>query len=112
MTDDQVGEAVDQMRSHCQFLVEKADYSGVAARSALYLLGYHGEDADQVIEAIAEEGFTYCLDPQVKSYSGVEDEHFYPNEDACYWMPDQLKSRLDSCTRLGKGHMRTQHYEG
>jgi len=106
VTKEQIKEAVAQMRSHCQLLEETSDYHGVSARGVLYELGYGADDADEVIRALADGGFAYCLDPM------IEATHFDPNNaravdgmvtdrpsaDACYWGPDQLRSRLDAAS--------------
>jgi hypothetical protein len=96
-----VGEAVDQMRSYCQQITE-TDYHSVSARGVLYTLGYTPYDADTVLTELHKEGFDYCLDPMFPSKTLGKDE---PTPDfACYWGPDQLKSRIDCCTRLGNPH--------
>lgn len=96
MTAPQVKEAVDQMKVHCD--LKMADYEMVSARSALYELGYHGEQAEQVLKALFEGGFTYCLDPDYHRSPSQEPARISP--DVCYWGPDQLKSRLN-CVWLG-----------
>jgi hypothetical protein len=35
----------------------------------------------------------------VQSFSGVENKHFYPSADGCYWGADQLRSRLN-CVKI------------
>jgi hypothetical protein len=101
LTQDQLKEAIEQMKVHCD--LKMADYEAVSARSVLYELGYEA-DAEQVLKAIYDAGFTYCLD---RDFSAT---HFdpnnpkavndmvtdYPSADACYWGPDQLKSRLEA----------------
>jgi len=96
LTDAQVDEAIEQMKSHCGLLME--EYELVSARAALYTLGYHGEDAEQVLKDIYDRGFTYCFDHRYIStwYDGDKEVKEYPSEDVCYWGPDQLKSRLNS----------------
>jgi hypothetical protein len=92
MTKDQKLEAIEQMKSHCELILE-GDWEMLSARGCLYTLGFHGEDADEVIELIRLGGFTNCLDPSV--YIAQESgKTMLPNEDACYWGPDQLLSRL------------------
>lgn len=93
MTEDQVKDAIRQVKVHCDLLM--SNYDLVSMRGALYTLGFSTDEANAVIDYCADKGFTYCLDPSIQSYSGVEDKHFYPPEDACHWGPDQLKSRLE-----------------
>ena len=88
MTTDQIHEAMGQMLSHCRQL-EETDYHSVSARGVLYTLGYNEEDANEVIQALHDGGFNYCLDPMFKS-NGEATPDF-----ACYWGPDQLRSRVD-----------------
>lgn len=77
------------------------NYEPVSCRSVLYSLGYHGEDAEQVLQYLYDKGFTYCFDSQFLSATGIpgDDSKEYPSADVCYWGPDQLKSRLDSYAR-------------
>jgi hypothetical protein len=100
LTTEQVREAIDQMIVQCELKMQ--DYEFVSARGCLNELGYHGESQDQIINAIAEAGFNYCLDPHISAThfdpnnpAAINDMVTdYPDEDACYWGPDQLKSRL------------------
>lgn len=91
MTDEQIREAVEQVKCHCDLLMN--GYRPVSLRDALRDLGFHGEDRDEVIYWVAERGFEYCLDPLIacKGPDGYES----PNYEVCFWGPDQLKSRLD-----------------
>jgi hypothetical protein len=101
MTKEQVNEAIEQMKIQCD--LKMANYELVSARGTLYELGYNREDTDQVISAIYEGGFTYCLDPELpathydpdnpKAIKGMVTD--YASADACHWGPDQLKSRLE-----------------
>jgi len=92
LTTDQIREAVEQMKSHCDLLM--GNYEMVSARSALYTLGYNQEDAEQVLQTLYEGGFTYCLDPDYHRSPRTDDQGRI-SSDVCYWGPDQLKSRLD-----------------
>jgi len=92
MTRDQIIEAIAQMGVTCDLAM--SDYRAVSARSVLIELGY-SDDADEIIEAIAEAGFSYCLDSHVKCSSGHDASEAYPEQSVCYWGPDQLKSRLE-----------------
>lgn len=87
LTNEQLDDALKQLHTHCQLEMEKPirDQEFLSVRASLYTLGFHGEDAQQVMDAIYAHGFTYCFDSEY----GTK-----PNEMACYWMPDQLKSRL------------------
>jgi len=101
LTDEQVREAISQMKSHCRLLVEgyKAgtrEYEMLSARGVLYTLGFDEAAADQVLEAIAKAGFDYCLDSKIACSSGVggSSEKTRPSQDVCIWGVDQLESRL------------------
>lgn len=97
LTNEQVKEAVEQMKVHCD--LKMPNYEMVSARGVLHELGY-GADVEQVLQAIYNEGFTYCFDPYFKSSNGLGDGGMeYPSADVCYWGPDQLKSRLQ-CVHL------------
>lgn len=101
LTDEQVKEAITQMRTSCDLKMEQ-DYQLVTARGLLYELGFEVEDAEQVLQVLYDGGFRYCLDPwfkakhfdpnNPKAVNGMVEE--FPSHDACYWGPDQLKSRL------------------
>lgn len=95
MTKDQIKDAIEQMKVHCDLKMD--GYQMVSARGALHELGFHGEDAEEVLQAIHHGGFTNCLDHHFKS-GGVYPDFTpeYPSADVCYWGPDQLKSRLES----------------
>ncbi len=86
LNQDQISEAIEQMKVQCE--LKMAGYEMCSARQLLRELGYHGEDADTVILAIAKRGFDYCLDPQVP-HDGQR-----PTSSVCVWGPDQLLSRL------------------
>jgi hypothetical protein len=100
LTKDQVDEAIRQLHSHAGMLHEGytqgvREYSMLSAREGLITLGYHGEDTEQVLKALFDRGFTYCLDP---------DYHRSPSNDpgridysVCTWGADQLESRLAGC---------------
>jgi len=99
----QVEEAIEQVLVHCEHKYFDA-YQGVSLRGSLYDLGFSSEAADEVIEFVYAGGFTYCLDPS-KSATHFDPNNpaatndmvtDYPSEDACYWGPDQLASRLCS----------------
>jgi hypothetical protein len=89
----QIGEAVSQVRSYLQNQNElnPRDWQLESVRGILYKLGYHGTDADQVVHAMFEAGFTYCIDPHYPTKDGTR-----VTEDACHWAPDQLLSRIPS----------------
>ena len=93
MTATQIQEAIDQMKSDCQLRVDGDRYEAVSARGILYALGFSSEDeADQVLARLFEGGFTYCLDP--KFHKGNEARI---SEGVCYFGPDQMLSRIQSC---------------
>lgn len=99
LTNEQILEAIEQMKIQCD--LKMANYEAVSARSVLNELGYEAH-ATQVLEEIARRGFNYCLDHEILCNSGEVDEthrdygkQIYPPSSACYWGPDQLKSRLN-----------------
>lgn len=100
MTTHQIQEAIEQMKSHCK-LLEETDYHSVTARGVLHTLGYQA-DADEILASISASGFEYCLDPAIECNSGDPDDNkrIHPPEFACYWGPDQLRSRLNSLHRV------------
>ena len=71
-------------------------YPLASVRSLARKLGY-AELLPSILAACAANGFTYCLDSTIEatSYSGKGMKTEYPNQQACYWGPDQLRSRLD-----------------
>lgn len=84
MNGTKINEAIRQMCTHCD--LKMRDYEPVSARGVLYELGFGEDEAETVLEYLDANGFTYCLD------------RFYgnrPSAQACYWGPDQLKSRLE-----------------
>jgi hypothetical protein len=100
MTEEQVNEAIEQMKAHAKISVDLnkqgvGEYEFLSARGVLYTLGYEEPDADQVIQAIADRGFSYCLDSRILSTPG-DDPPFYPSGDAVHWGADQLLSRLNA----------------
>jgi hypothetical protein len=95
----EVIDAIEQMKVHCQIMLETNVYEPVCARGILYTLGYHDpSDVMTILLNIADGGFRYCLDPDIKCSNGDPDnpKDVFPSLDVCYWGPDQLKSRLDS----------------
>jgi len=88
MTNEQIIEALQQVVIDCKNL-EEYDYHSVSLRGELYKLGYEPIEADQCITHAFAEGFNYCIDPMYPSNNE-------PTPDfACYWGPDQLRSRLE-----------------
>lgn len=102
MNEKQLNEAIDQMKVQCD--LKMATYEPASARAVLHELGYDGDDVEQVLQRIYDGGFTYCLDSRFeathydpdnpRAVGGMVTDR--PSADACYWGPDQLKSRLDS----------------
>lgn len=92
MTVEQAIEAIEQLKADCQRLVEANDYHAVSARGQLYSLGFSEAETDEVLASLFEGGFTYCLDP--KFHKGNEARI---SSGVCYFGPDQLLSRIDSC---------------
>jgi len=92
LTNEQIEDAVKQLRTHCALEMEKParDWQYMCVRGILHDLGYHGEDTVQIMDAIYDHGFTYCFDPDYQHANSDT----YPSADSCYWMPDQLSSRL------------------
>lgn len=103
LTQKKVLEAIEQMKISCD-LKEANGYEPVSARGLLNELGYNA-DVEWILQLIYNGGFTYCLDHWFPSKAAalVDSENGptwteaeYPCVDACYWGPDQLKSRLES----------------
>lgn len=102
MTEEQIEEAITQAKGFLSDLEEArkagtGNYDMFSMRSVLSKLGYHGEDADDVIRKVAKRGFNYCLDPLIPS-KGPEGEKERPSMQVCYFGQDQLLSRLQ-CLR-------------
>jgi len=96
MTTEQIHEAMGQMISHCKEL-EANDYHSVSARGVLYTLGYAHDEADEVLTALHDGGFDYCIDPMFPCRSTCDGPNAKPEptpSHACYWGPDQLRSRI------------------
>jgi hypothetical protein len=98
MTTEKKIEAIEQMKIHCDLLMR--DYQPVSARSALRDLGYDGNNLLEVLQFIADGGFDYCLDHQIRMTGHHEARGEFPDRDVCYWGPDQLKSRLQCLTNV------------
>lgn len=99
LTDDQVKEAIGQMKSYTRQSVEAhkagiTEYEFLSARGVLHTLGYPEDETDQVLQVIADRGFDYCLDPHIGHRDRSTKEVTYPSADACHWGADQLLSRL------------------
>ena len=95
-------EAIAQVIVHCDLLMET--YEPVSMRGALNTLGFSPSEVEEILTVCAEAGFDYCLDPSIAGthYDGNTMVTTYPGPDACYWGPDQLKSRLQSVkVRIG-----------
>lgn len=93
MTPEQVKDAVEQVKVHCDLLME--NYELVSLRGALYTLGYNEEQADEVILTCAEQGFSYCIDPLIHVKDPDNPKKTTRVEySVCHWGPDQLQSRL------------------
>jgi hypothetical protein len=111
MSKAQIHIAVHRVMSLCDEY--QTGYRSVSMRSALETLGYDRDAQDEIVRAVAEEGFQYCLDPIIsathfdpnnpQAENGMITD--FPNKEACYWGPDQLKSRLH-CTRYGNDYGR------
>lgn len=89
MTDDQISEAIAQMRVDLQLRVDNQNYDAVSCRGTLYTLGFNQDEADAVLSHLFDGGFTYCLDP--KFHKGQEERI---TSGVCHFGPDQLLSRL------------------
>jgi len=94
----EIMDAIKQMKVHCQLMIETHNFEYVCARGILHTLGYSDDDADTVLQNIADGGFRYCLDPHIKCSNGSSKDpiNVYPSPDVCYWGPDQMLSRLNS----------------
>ncbi len=95
-----IQEAVAKMIERCDLLMDVAKVTGGypmrSASGVLRELGYTSEEAFEVIQAIAEHGFNYCLDHRISCSDGVDGDnrHEYPDPVVCVWGADQLASRL------------------
>lgn len=93
LTQEQLIEAMQQIKSHCRMLMEQyragGKYQIVSVRGVLNELGYEVH-ADQIIQYMAERGFNYCIDPIIPLRGSDE----YPSAGVCYWGADQLESRI------------------
>src|SRR5262245_19405957 len=101
MTEEQVKEAIEQMKSDCQLSVEKykagvGEYESLSARMVLRRLGFDTADTLQVLQGIAARGFDYCLDAEIPMTGLHEAQGEHPDWQVCYWGADQLLSRLQS----------------
>ena len=90
----QLREATEQMFSYCKasesaYKAGNAEYEMISARDVLYTLGFQPASADEILAAIGEAGFNYCLDPTV-----THDDGSIPSRDVCVWGIDQLRARL------------------
>lgn len=88
-----IQEAIDQVKVQCEIRIGADNYNPISMRGVLYSLGYGTDETDEVIRNVASRGFQYCLDSTIPHKDGER-----PGSFACYWGPDQLKSRLD-CLR-------------
>lgn len=101
MDETLIKEAIRKVIAECE--KRQAAYTPIAMRPALTELGFGKDQADAVIAYCASHGFDYCLDPTVSAthydpnnpaaVKGMITD--YPSSRACYWGPDQLKSRLN-----------------
>jgi hypothetical protein len=89
-------DALKEIRAEAHRLETGHGYPPVSVRSLAAALG-HAELLDSILEACVDGGFTYCLDHTVEatSYGGGEAHTGRPPWTACFWGPDQLRSRLD-----------------
>ena|SRR5215831_9733988 len=94
MTEAQIVEALQQVVIDCKIL-EDTDYHSVSLRGELYKLGYDEENADACIRYAHKGGFTHCIDPMFPSKSHEDGSDEPTPSFACYWGPDQLRSRLE-----------------
>jgi hypothetical protein len=85
-------DAIDQIKSDCRLRMENGNYEPISTRGILYNLGFSTDEANDVLLRLFNGGFTYCLDPQY--HKGSESRI---TEGVCYFSPDQLLSRIDSC---------------
>lgn len=89
LTQAQVKDAIEQAKVSCDLAMQ--NYDMVSARSVFNQLGYDDDDVQQILETLADGGFSYCLDYRIPTKDGE-----YPMQSVCYWGPDQLKSRLNA----------------
>jgi hypothetical protein len=89
-------EALRAIRQECSAREEASNYAPVSVRGIASKLNLQVPIED-ILQACVDGGFTYCLDHTVEAtaYDGNEMRTSYPSQGACYWGPDQLRSRLD-----------------
>jgi hypothetical protein len=91
-----VAATVDEMIAWLE-TAEQKEYGSISARGLLVKMGLDDDDVESVIQALANAGWTYCLDPAVKNKSHTVEEYGLPSHPpafACVWGYDQLRSRL------------------
>jgi hypothetical protein len=93
-----VKEALQQIRDEAMRL-EDEPYEFVSVRSIALKLG-HKKLLPQILTAVADGGFDYCMDPDIPMTGAHEANGEYPDPNVCYWGPDQLRSRLDSLSNI------------
>jgi len=93
-----VKEAILAIRARAHELEKPTyHYPMVSVRSIALDLGY-SKLLPQILTAIADGGFDYCMDQDIAMTGHHEAAGEYPDWRVCYWGPDQLRSRLD-CLR-------------
>lgn len=105
MTNAEIKEALQRVCDHCDDMMD--GYQPVSMRGSLKFLGYTVPQQNEVISHCAMNGFNYCLDYTVaathfdpnnpKAVNDMVTD--YPDQQACFWGPDQLKSRIQ-CVRV------------
>lgn len=85
-------EAIKQVIALCETCEHNKDYTPISMREALNMLGF--TDIQEILRYTADHGFDYCLDHTIPATSYPDFVPELPPQQACYWGPDQLKSRL------------------
>jgi hypothetical protein len=95
MSDPEIVEAIEKVKALCDAYYADG-YQPVSMRSGLTASGYDREQIREVLAYVAARGFEYCLDYTIECSSGTTDKpRSRPDQQVCWWGPDQLKSRLD-----------------
>ena len=100
MSDPEILAAIEAVKDVCvKFYAD--GYRPVSMRSGLIAAGYTRPDQiTAVLEYVASHGFEYCLDHTIECSSGTTGKpRSRPDQQVCWWGPDQLKSRLDCLSR-------------
>jgi hypothetical protein len=89
-------DAVQQILDEARRIENAPGYEMVSVRSLYTKLAMTNPPLDEVLRAISDAGFNYCLDHTIRIEGHNDARGEFPHRDVCYWGADQLRSRL-SC---------------